>query len=663
MTGNSGILKESSSFKGAKSEDLQPRANVRDSRRHLSAPPARLATLKEALSSSKLGEGLISRGQHNNNHVWEPISLTTIHKQQVDLAERVQQMHEKQLACIAEVEQRIISAVAAADRSASSLRVLGKVGPYITPRPPAVVMSLPRRLEMQNEGGEETRTIGHPQQKTSLLRMNDICEKEGVESCQRRRSVQAIEEQLNQEAKDHLDVTAVLQTGDSLNWGDEPSSQEIGGMFGFVTQYITKIRSEDDKKSNAFMTAGATSEEPTNICMKIVGDKRFEGLISSLIVANSVTIGMQTDWNAQQAMEGTAEKENSLFRYLELFFIAAFAMEAVIRAFSQGILYVVGREWRWNMFDVFVIVVALVEELLSHLDSGTSITNIRVLRILRLVRIIRVVRITRFFRELRVMVCGIQSSMQSLIWAMVLLLLVMFMFAVLIMQSITDALVTLGDSDDELRVKEMYGTMTATLYTLFLGVTSGSNWGDLAWPLIKVVSPFFSIIWCVYIALVLWALMNVITGVFVDGAIKMAEQDAEHVVKEETEARKMHTKIMKRLFQEADSDGNGLVTWEEFSSLLGHPNVRAYFRSIGLDIAEARSFFNLLDFDGSGEINRDEFVVGFTQLRGSAKSLDIARMRHEHLKANNSIRAQVLHLTEVVDEWFGVMANQLGLGI
>eukprot|EP00746_Dinoflagellata_sp_MGD_P108356 gnl/MRDRNA2_/MRDRNA2_46281_c0_seq1.p1 gnl/MRDRNA2_/MRDRNA2_46281_c0~~gnl/MRDRNA2_/MRDRNA2_46281_c0_seq1.p1 ORF type:complete len:339 (-),score=42.60 gnl/MRDRNA2_/MRDRNA2_46281_c0_seq1:61-1077(-) len=314
----------------------------------------------------------------------------------------------------------------------------------------------------------------------------------------------------------------------------------------------------------------------------------------------------------------------------------------------------------WNCFDLLVVTAALVEEVLEQLDRGEmdeSMTNVRVLRILRLVRILRVVRITRFFRELRIMVCGIQSSLQSLVWAMVLLFLVMFMFAVYIMQSVTDHLTR--SSEGQRLLIQHYGSLAQTMWTLFKAVTGGSDWGSVADPLVSSVSPVFALVYALYIAIVVWALMNVITGVFVDGAIKMAELDTETMVKEDICARKQHMDTMRMIFKEADSEGKGHITWEQLQSILGNTHVRAYFRHLGLDIAAAGSLFNLLDLDHNGYVDRNEFVLGFTQLRGQAKSLDLARFRQESQQNYQELKDLMGVLVRTTKTRFADISKQL----
>lgn len=57
-----------------------------------------------------------------------------------------------------------------------------------------------------------------------------------------------------------------------------------------------------------------------------------------------------------------------------------------------------------------------------------DLSGLKVLRMLRLARILRIVKVVRFFSELRIMVNGVIGSARSLCWALLLILLVNFLF-------------------------------------------------------------------------------------------------------------------------------------------------------------------------------------------------------------------------------------------
>merc|ERR1719482_528800 len=126
------------------------------------------------------------------------------------------------------------------------------------------------------------------------------------------------------------------------------------------------------------------------------------------------------------------------------------------------------------------------------------------------------------------------------------------------------------------------------------------------------------------------AVLNVMTGIFVEGATKAALNDRNTVIQDELSRRKSYVNDVKTIFMEADVDHSGKVSWEEFENHLQDERVRAFFSSLEIDIAEACGLFRLLDVDGNGDITAEEFISGCLRLKGSSKNVDMATLLYEN---------------------------------
>jgi len=126
------------------------------------------------------------------------------------------------------------------------------------------------------------------------------------------------------------------------------------------------------------------------------------------------------------------------------------------------------------------------------------------------------------------------------------------------------------------------------------------------------VSPLLGILFCCYITVSFFAMMNLVTGVFVESVTKTVREDKDS---------NMAFRISE-LFLHGDDAAE--ITWAEFSEKMNSNAMQDYFRAIDVNPAEARSLFDLLDVDGSGSVDADEIVNGCLRLRGPAKSLDIS---------------------------------------
>merc|ERR1712050_584861 len=127
-----------------------------------------------------------------------------------------------------------------------------------------------------------------------------------------------------------------------------------------------------------------------------------------------------------------------------------------------------------------------------------------------------------------------------------------------------------------------------------------------------------------------FGLINVLTGTFVNLALEAAQHDRKAAIQAQLEERQGFVVQIKELFQAADSDDTGMISRGEFEKMLENEQLKAYFKHLEVDLAEASGLFDVLDHDNSGDISVDEFVDGFLRLSGEATAADCATLlRHQ----------------------------------
>jgi len=225
---------------------------------------------------------------------------------------------------------------------------------------------------------------------------------------------------------------------------------------------------------------------------------------------------------------------------------------------------------------------------------------------------------------------------------MLLLLLCLYIFGVYLTQLVSDERKS-NPGAGETDLGKFFGSLTRSLLTLYQVITGGIDWNDVVQPLMDHISPLLAILFCAYIAFVTFALMNVVTGVFVDSALKSTKKDQDVVMLSHIE------QIMKT----TDLDKNGTISWDEFKSKLDTPAMKNLFKAIDLDTEEARDLFRLIDIDGSGEISPEELTHGCLKLRGNAKAIDMHAFIHEYKRF---VSAQKSH-AQAVEEALAWMAQ------
>mmetsp|Transcript_84379 Transcript_84379/g.149013 ORF Transcript_84379/g.149013 Transcript_84379/m.149013 type:complete len:198 (-) Transcript_84379:105-698(-) len=154
-------------------------------------------------------------------------------------------------------------------------------------------------------------------------------------------------------------------------------------------------------------------------------------------------------------------------------------------------------------------------------------------------------------------------------------------------------------------------------------------------------------------------MLNVLMGVFVDRASEISHLDRDLVIQSEMDRTDAFYVEMKKVFNEADTDSSGRITWEQFQNYLEREDVQAYFATLQIDMMETRELFRLLDTANAGSVTIDEFIFGCLRVKGLAKSLDLLRME-EGLKL---LERKLKDLVKVSKEHFHAIENGLGIQV
>jgi len=263
------------------------------------------------------------------------------------------------------------------------------------------------------------------------------------------------------------------------------------------------------------------------------------------------------------------------------------------------------------------------------------------------------------------MVYSIIHSMQSLLWVFLLLLFAMYLFSMFILTHVQDYLSEIGDGGakenglEETLVVNLathFGTVHRCLISLFMTICGGKDWHELYTPL-EEVSDLCGLAFLFYIFFVVFGVLNVVTGAFVDSMRQVSQKDHDAAIDGELLKAKAFTDDVTKIFEEADTDGSGTLSWEEFEAHLQDHRVTAYLQSLELDVSQARALFVLLDLDESDEVPIDKFIDGCMRMRGDAKSIDVNMLLYE----NEKILAKFTHFSDYCEEQFTRISQALGL--
>eukprot|EP00928_Gymnodinium_smaydae_P031275 TRINITY_DN22_c0_g2_i1.p1 TRINITY_DN22_c0_g2~~TRINITY_DN22_c0_g2_i1.p1 ORF type:complete len:732 (+),score=185.01 TRINITY_DN22_c0_g2_i1:301-2196(+) len=389
----------------------------------------------------------------------------------------------------------------------------------------------------------------------------------------------------------------------------------------------------------------------------------FHSACATIIILNALFIGVQTEVSVRGAVaemhRGEAMSRSALaeaheahfsprwVEVLNLVFVVLFFVEVLLRICGLGARFFCGPDWKWNLFDVVLLSSSVAEEIVQ----GFTLTFFRILRGFKMVRVLRIMRVMRFFRELRLMVVSILQSLGSVTWALGLLVVLKYLFAICLVHGVTNYLCFGEDAEVREQLSQWYGSVAGAMFTLLLAISGGKDWEELVEPL-AAISIVYKIAFSLYVVFVLIGVLNVLTSVFVERARELSALDRDLAIQAELKQNEAFIREMREIFEEADADGSGSITWVKFKAYLENEQVRAYFATHNLDTSEAHELFRLLAGD-SGEdcVDIEEFVMGCMRLKGQAKSADMMVLLRETKILNRKLRT----LAQRVDSRFDAL--------
>jgi len=130
--------------------------------------------------------------------------------------------------------------------------------------------------------------------------------------------------------------------------------------------------------------------------------------------------------------------------------------------------------------------------------------------------------------------------------------------------------------------------------------------------------------------------MNLVTAILVDNAVICSQQDLDFALQQKADNKKKVLEELQGLFELVDTNGNGAINWEEFKASFDNPAIKKKWALLDFDADECKDLFDTLD-DGDGEISVAEFFDGLLHMRGQAMARDILRLQ----KTVRSVAAKV----------------------
>eukprot|EP00437_Effrenium_voratum_P028819 CAMPEP_0181406536 /NCGR_PEP_ID=MMETSP1110-20121109/5322_1 /TAXON_ID=174948 /ORGANISM="Symbiodinium sp., Strain CCMP421" /LENGTH=504 /DNA_ID=CAMNT_0023528951 /DNA_START=33 /DNA_END=1543 /DNA_ORIENTATION=+ len=364
----------------------------------------------------------------------------------------------------------------------------------------------------------------------------------------------------------------------------------------------------------------------------LVASTHFEVFFGIVLVINSLYVGAQLQW---MTTSGSSEMHPG-FITTHIAFASLFTIECALQIFAFGLRsFLTGPSWAWNWLDILVVISSWIELILdlqnySSTGSNTGVRIVKVFKFTRILQGLRSLRIVRYISGLRILVYSMLDATKSLAWALLLLALIVYVFGVVFANAALDYMV---ESTSVNLVGRHWGSVDVSITTLYRAVLGGLDWGEAA----DALAPL-GIVWVhvfhFYVGFVSFAILNVMTGVFCNSAIRAAEHDHDIMMQNRVRFRDMASDLFKKM-----DSGYGQITISEFEKLYDDEDMQAFLDSIEISATDAWTLFASLDVDGDQTVSVEEFTEGCLKLHGPARSVDLYSLRQQNLKIKEQMHS------------------------
>eukprot|EP00927_Polykrikos_kofoidii_P076415 TRINITY_DN7349_c0_g1_i4.p1 TRINITY_DN7349_c0_g1~~TRINITY_DN7349_c0_g1_i4.p1 ORF type:complete len:704 (+),score=112.10 TRINITY_DN7349_c0_g1_i4:59-2170(+) len=405
--------------------------------------------------------------------------------------------------------------------------------------------------------------------------------------------------------------------------------------------FVQKMREQQDRKRHGPLAS-------------IVDSNYFEVFCAIVIAIHTYKMGR--DINAR-AKDPFAPEVG--FPWGELIFAGYYGFELLLRMSVHGCSFLICSNWKWNWFDLLVFLLS-VGDLISEIvlnETKRSVRWMRTLRMAKLGKFLRTFRVMRCITELRTILNSLLGSLISLFWSICMLIIFLYLFGILFAQTVSGYRSFHGKDigfETEQAFVMYFGCIQCSMLTLYKSVTGGADWGPI-YHVLEETGSHTAALFLFFTAFISIALLNIITGLFVDCAMKSASPSlAVLAMKDQQEGMMVRTELGDMLNRFAGVDDRGIIGPSELQTALLHPEFHSFLGMyLGLHISDPVGFLEFVKEnrgDSLESVSANDFITACVKMKGVASNLDMQIVAFNTKRLSQLQRKSAIFEKVVVDK-------------
>lgn len=367
----------------------------------------------------------------------------------------------------------------------------------------------------------------------------------------------------------------------------------------------------------------------------LVSSSHFQNLSSGIICINALFVAHTSDWE----MKNLNEPSPMFQTVCENVFFSCYMIELILRLMNHRFYYFINKDMNWNIFDFVLVMLSLFDVVMALVSSpegeggssgGGNISFMRIFRLLKLAKILRTLRVMKVFRDLAQILESFKNCAISLFWSFIMIVFVIYIFALIFLQGLTGYLMDNYGQVSDTQVEEInssFGSLYTSMVSLYMAVTGGNDWGYYL-DLVKKAGVFYELLFLMFTFFFVFALLNILTGVFVEKAVVAAQPDREEIILEQRRKTMEDAHEFKHLCHLLDTDHTGTISKAEFMQSMKNELLTSYMAAVGIEVRDVSLFFDMIGIsqDDGEEITIERFVDGCMAMKGLATNFDMQKL-------------------------------------
>jgi voltage-gated sodium channel len=299
-----------------------------------------------------------------------------------------------------------------------------------------------------------------------------------------------------------------------------------------------------------------------------------------------------------------------------------------VKVHWQDLEVVKGDPWCWLALGIAVM--AFIDVAILSPIKMQGLRMLSLAKIINLLRLKRVIEYSKHLKELKLLLRAIVGSWATLIWAMIVLVGILFVFSIWTTTLIghNEGYLEMERQTNGWDSEELFGSIGRSMFTL-LQVMTRDSWCSGIVRHVAARTWYIVFFFALFLLLTTYGILNLVIAIVVEQALTASQSNEARNKQHQEKQQEADTESLGEIFLlgVAYGDGENLDVQSFEMACKESAEIRWRLRSLGLPMEDVKRLFQVMDGDGSRSLQEKEFVNGCSKIKGPARSKELLALQ------------------------------------